>query len=72
MLTPNKTSNNLYDSIQFLGYLLSTEKLPHNGNSYNTSNHHENPPKLSSTIPMQKELRLEDFFDKVGDTLRSR
>lgn len=31
-----------------------------------------NPPKLSSTVPMQKELQLENFFDKVGDTLRSR
>ena len=30
-----------------------------------------NPPKLSSTVPMQKELQLENFFDKVGETLRS-
>lgn len=30
------------------------------------------PPKLLSTVPTQKELQLENFFDKIRDTLRSR
>ncbi len=30
-----------------------------------------NPPKLSATVPAQRELQLENFFDKVSETLRS-
>lgn len=30
------------------------------------------PPKLSTTVPTQHELQLENFFDKVSETLRAR
>lgn len=30
------------------------------------------PPKLSATVPVQQELQLENFFDKVSETLRAR
>lgn len=31
-----------------------------------------NPPTLSATVPAQQELQLENFFDKVSETLRAR
>jgi hypothetical protein len=30
------------------------------------------PPKLSISVPMEKEIRLENFFDKVSETLKKR